>query len=210
MLLYMYQIFSSLRSHLHFFVHFFFTIMEYFFFGHPILLFLLMFFTYCCCWCCCWRCYCCCCYCCCCFCCWCCCCCCCCCCLTCRPKTTYDSMYWAELTWSFLLCGKSRCQCWHFLPLTVTFSFPWQPLQYQFVQHSMKTERRGMLMRNQWIYGHWRHWNFIAPDLGFVTALLSTLLSKSIEKLASSGFWSAISSYLGSSLPASNALEIIN
>ena len=37
MLLYMYQIFSSLRSHLHFFVHFFFTFMEYFFFGHPIL-----------------------------------------------------------------------------------------------------------------------------------------------------------------------------
>ena len=35
-LLYMYQIFSSLRSHLHFFVHFFFTFMEYFFFGHPI------------------------------------------------------------------------------------------------------------------------------------------------------------------------------
>ena len=36
MLLYMYQVFSSLRSHLHFFVHFFFSFMEYFFFGHPI------------------------------------------------------------------------------------------------------------------------------------------------------------------------------
>ena len=36
MLLYIYQIFSSLRSHLHFFVHFFFTFMEYFFCGHPI------------------------------------------------------------------------------------------------------------------------------------------------------------------------------
>ena len=35
MLLYMYQIFSSLRSHLHFFVHFFFTLMEYFFFWTP-------------------------------------------------------------------------------------------------------------------------------------------------------------------------------
>ena len=34
MLLYMYQIFSSLRSHLHFFVHFSFTFMEYFFCGH--------------------------------------------------------------------------------------------------------------------------------------------------------------------------------
>ena len=32
----MYQIFSSLRNHLHFFVHFFFTFMEYFFCGHPI------------------------------------------------------------------------------------------------------------------------------------------------------------------------------
>ena len=31
MLLYMYQIFSSLQSHLHFFVYFFFTFMEYFF-----------------------------------------------------------------------------------------------------------------------------------------------------------------------------------
>ena len=31
LLFYMYQIFSSLRSHLHFFVHFFFTLMEYFF-----------------------------------------------------------------------------------------------------------------------------------------------------------------------------------
>ena len=31
MLFYMYQIFSSLRSHLHFFVHIFFTFMEYFF-----------------------------------------------------------------------------------------------------------------------------------------------------------------------------------
>ena len=38
MLLYMYQIFSSLQSHLHFFVHFFYTFMEYFFFGHPIYL----------------------------------------------------------------------------------------------------------------------------------------------------------------------------
>ena len=37
MLLYMYKIFSSLRSHLHFFMHFFFTFMEYFFCGHPIL-----------------------------------------------------------------------------------------------------------------------------------------------------------------------------
>ena len=36
MLLYMYQIFSSLQSHPHFFVHFFFTFMEYFFCGHPI------------------------------------------------------------------------------------------------------------------------------------------------------------------------------
>ena len=36
MLLYMYHIFSTLRSHLHFFVHFFFTFMEYFFCGHPI------------------------------------------------------------------------------------------------------------------------------------------------------------------------------
>ena len=36
MLLYMYQIFSFLRSHLLFFVHFFFTFMEYFFCGHPI------------------------------------------------------------------------------------------------------------------------------------------------------------------------------
>ena len=36
MLLYLYQIFSSLRSHLHFLVHFFFIFMEHFFFGHPI------------------------------------------------------------------------------------------------------------------------------------------------------------------------------
>ena len=36
MLMYMYQIFSSLQSQLHFFVHFFFTFMEYFFCGHPI------------------------------------------------------------------------------------------------------------------------------------------------------------------------------
>ena len=35
MLLYLYQIFSSLRSHLHFFVHFFFTFMEYFFLWTP-------------------------------------------------------------------------------------------------------------------------------------------------------------------------------
>ena len=35
MLLYMYQIFSSLRSHLHFFVNFFFTFMEYFFLWTP-------------------------------------------------------------------------------------------------------------------------------------------------------------------------------
>ena len=38
MLLYMYQIFSSLRSHLHLFVRLFFAFMEYFFCGHPILL----------------------------------------------------------------------------------------------------------------------------------------------------------------------------
>ena len=38
MLLYMYQIYSSLQSHLHFFVLFFFTFMEYFFCGHPIYL----------------------------------------------------------------------------------------------------------------------------------------------------------------------------
>ena len=38
MLLSLYQIFSSLRSQLHFFVHFFFTFMEYFFCGHPIYL----------------------------------------------------------------------------------------------------------------------------------------------------------------------------
>ena len=36
MLLYMYQIFSSLRGHLHFWVHFFFTFMVNFFFDHPI------------------------------------------------------------------------------------------------------------------------------------------------------------------------------
>jgi len=35
-MLYMYQIFSSLLGHLYFFVHFFFTFMEYFFFDHPI------------------------------------------------------------------------------------------------------------------------------------------------------------------------------
>ena len=35
MLLCMYQIFSSLRSHLQFFVHFFFTLMEYFFVDTP-------------------------------------------------------------------------------------------------------------------------------------------------------------------------------
>ena len=32
----MLEIFSPLQSHLHFFVHFFYTFMEYFFFGHPI------------------------------------------------------------------------------------------------------------------------------------------------------------------------------
>ena len=36
MLLYMYQVFSSLLGHLHFFVHFFLTLMEYFFIDHPI------------------------------------------------------------------------------------------------------------------------------------------------------------------------------
>ena len=36
MLLYMYQVFSSLLGHLHFFVHFFLTFMEYFFIDHPI------------------------------------------------------------------------------------------------------------------------------------------------------------------------------
>ena len=36
MLLQMYQIFSSLRGHLHFSVHFFFTFTVYFFFNHPI------------------------------------------------------------------------------------------------------------------------------------------------------------------------------
>ena len=35
MLLYMYQIFSSLRGHFHFFVHFFFTFMEHFFLDTP-------------------------------------------------------------------------------------------------------------------------------------------------------------------------------
>ena len=33
----MYQVFSSLQGHLHFFGHFSFTFMEYFFFDHPIL-----------------------------------------------------------------------------------------------------------------------------------------------------------------------------
>ena len=37
MLLYMYQIFSSLQGLLHFFVHFFFISMEHFFIDHPIL-----------------------------------------------------------------------------------------------------------------------------------------------------------------------------
>ena len=36
MLLHMYQIFSSLRGHLHYLVHFFFTFMVNFFFDHPI------------------------------------------------------------------------------------------------------------------------------------------------------------------------------
>ena len=36
MLLYMYQIFSSLQGHLHFCVHFLFIFMEQFFLGHPI------------------------------------------------------------------------------------------------------------------------------------------------------------------------------
>ena len=36
MMLRMYQVFSSLQGHLHFFVHFFFTFMEYFFIDHPI------------------------------------------------------------------------------------------------------------------------------------------------------------------------------
>ena len=36
MFLHLYQIFSSLQGHLHFFVHFFFTFMEHFFIGHPI------------------------------------------------------------------------------------------------------------------------------------------------------------------------------
>ena len=36
MLLHTYQVFSSLVGDLHFFVHFFFNLMEYFFFGHPI------------------------------------------------------------------------------------------------------------------------------------------------------------------------------
>ena len=35
-LFHMYQVFSSLYGHLHFFVHFFFTFMEYFFIVHPI------------------------------------------------------------------------------------------------------------------------------------------------------------------------------
>ena len=44
MLFCMYQVFSSLLGHLHFFVHFSFTFMEHLFFGHPIqlLLFLLL------------------------------------------------------------------------------------------------------------------------------------------------------------------------
>ena len=36
MLLYMYQVFSSLLGHLHFFVHFFLNFMEYFFIDHPV------------------------------------------------------------------------------------------------------------------------------------------------------------------------------
>ena len=36
MLFHMYQVFSSLQGHLHFFGHFSFTFMEYFFFDHPI------------------------------------------------------------------------------------------------------------------------------------------------------------------------------
>ena len=36
MLFHMYQVFSSLQGHLHFFVHFFFTFMEHFFIDHPI------------------------------------------------------------------------------------------------------------------------------------------------------------------------------
>ena len=36
MLWHMYQVFSSLQGHLHFFVHFFFTFMGQFFLGHPI------------------------------------------------------------------------------------------------------------------------------------------------------------------------------
>ena len=36
MLLYMCQVFSTLLGHLQFFVHFFFTFMEYFFIDHPI------------------------------------------------------------------------------------------------------------------------------------------------------------------------------
>ena len=52
MLLYMYQVFSSLLGHLHFFVHIFLTFMEYFFMDHPILFLLLLFiffFISCCC-----------------------------------------------------------------------------------------------------------------------------------------------------------------
>ena len=37
MLMFIYQIFSSLLGHFHFFVHFFFTFMENFFMVHPIL-----------------------------------------------------------------------------------------------------------------------------------------------------------------------------
>ena len=36
MLFHIYQVFSSLQNHLHFFVHFFLTFMEYFFIDHPI------------------------------------------------------------------------------------------------------------------------------------------------------------------------------
>ena len=39
MLFHMYQVFSSLQGHLHFFVHFFCTFMEHFFIVHPIFLF---------------------------------------------------------------------------------------------------------------------------------------------------------------------------
>jgi len=36
MLFHMYQVFSSLQGHLHFFVYFFFPFMEHFFIVHPI------------------------------------------------------------------------------------------------------------------------------------------------------------------------------